>query len=296
MSLIPSGLNVRSSAVAFCAIFLTVPGVAAAAAAKDTPGGDLSEQVFRLETAGDLSGARSLLQRDSAASKSLSARQYAEFLDRHHDSDARDAYRKWAAVESDNALRQLALRQVVLLDLMGGFTNDLSEDLAAYNHAGGEALAAPPASQHNLPYSTITVPGPLSSFARMAALSVDLPPEDLLSALARNIVTNGYEASGNELLQQTEYLRLLLRYVSQARELQAMAKGGKIVISSCDSEETGTLLKILGYRMRGSCGGDLVLETVNPTRAFLTIDSAFPLAELEQDLRGNHRFELSYAP
>ena len=90
----------------------------------------------------------------------------------------------------------------------------------------------------------VTVPGPLPSFARMAALSPDLAPEDLLPALARNIVTNGYEASGNEALQQTEYLRLLIRYISQARELQGMAtKEGKIVISTCDSEETGALLK-----------------------------------------------------
>ena len=124
-----------------------------------------------------------------------------------------------------------------------------------------------------------------------------MPAEDLLPALARNVVTNGYEASGNELLQQTEYMRLLIRYIGQARELQAMAnKDRKIAITTCDSEETGNLLKVLGYRMRGSCGGDLVLETVNATKAFLTVDSGFPLSELEQDLRANHRFELSYAP
>ena len=45
--------------------------------------------------------------------------------------------------------------------------------------------------------------------------------------------------------------------------------------------------------MRGSCGADIVLETVNPTRAFLTVDSAFPLTQLEQDLRANHRFEFA---
>ena len=131
----------------------------------------------------------------------------------------------------------------------------------------------------------------------MAALSPDLAPVELLPALARNVVTNGYEAIGNEALQQTEYLRLVVRYIGQARELQAMAnKDHKIVIPTCDSEEAGALIKILGYRMRGSCGGDIVLETVNPTRAFLTVDSAFPLTQLEQDLRANHRFELTYAP
>ena len=65
----------------------------------------------------------------------------------------------------------------------------------------------------------------------MAALSPDLAPVDLLPALARNIVTNGYEAIGNEALQQTEYLRLLIRYIGQARELQALTnKDHKIVI------------------------------------------------------------------
>ena len=141
----------------------------------------------------------------------------------------------------------------------------------------------------------VTVPGPLSSFARIAALSPDLAPEELLPALARNVVTNGYEASGNEALQQTEYLRLLIRYIAQARELQGMTKDKSIVIPTCDSEETGNLLKIFGSWMRGSCGADIVL-TVNPTRAFLTVDSGFPLTQLEQDLRANHRFELPYAP
>ncbi len=118
------------------------------------------------------------------------------------------------------------------------------------------------------------IPGPLPSFARMAALAPDLAPEDLLPALARNVVTNGFEASGNELLQPTEYLRLLTRYIGQARELQALAnKDRKIVIPNCDSTQTGDLLKVLGYRMRGTCGADIVLETVNATRAFLTVDS-----------------------
>jgi len=131
----------------------------------------------------------------------------------------------------------------------------------------------------------------------MAALSPDLAPEELLPALARNVVTNGYEASGNEALQQTEYLRLVVRYLAQAREIQGLTGNAhKVVIPQCDSEEAGALLKALGYRMRGSCGADIVLETVNPTKAFLTVDSGFPIAQLEQDLRANRKFELPYAP
>ena len=40
----------------------------------------------------------------------------------------------------------------------------------------------------------------------------------------------------------------------------------------------------------------MVLETVNASRAFLTIDSGFPLAELEQALRTNRLFTLDYHP
>ena len=43
--------------------------------------------------------------------------------------------------------------------------------------------------------------------------------------------------------------------------------------------------------MRGGCGGDVVLETVNASRAFLTMDSGFPLAQLEQSLRTNRPFD-----
>jgi hypothetical protein len=255
---------------------------------------DLQDQVFHHESMGDLAGARSLLEKQAESPGAAEA--LAEFLDRHGDAGRRDAYLKWAAEEKDPSKLKLALRQVVLLDFMEGRDGDLASDLSRYRAAGGNDLDTAGKRRAAVTFAKIVVPGPLSSFARMAALSPDLAPEDLLPALARNVVTNGYEASGNEVLQQTEYLRLLIRYIGQARELQALTKNQKIVIPTCDSQETGDLLRILGYRMRGSCGGDIVLETVNPTRAFLTVDSAFPITELEQDLRANHRFEMAYAP
>ena len=266
----------------------------AAVGAFAQPARDLRDQVAEFESSGDLAGARSLLLRQAEApGDSAAAQTLAEFLCRHSDAGCHDAYAKWASSETDAGKKKLALRQLVLLDYMSG--KDFSNDLEQYRAAGGSDFAAPIKQDQKL-YSMVTVPGPLRSFARMAALSPDLAPEELLPALARNVVTNGYEAAGNEALQQTEYLRLVTRYVGQARELQAMAKNGIIAIPTCDSEETGNLLKVLGYRMRGSCGADIILETVNPTRAFLTVDSGFPLTQLEQDLRANHRFELPYAP
>jgi hypothetical protein len=252
------------------------------------------QQVARYEASGDLTAAKALLNREADAHPNDASAQQslAEFVCRHENAGCSAATAKWASVETDGNRKKLAQRQLLLLDYMLG--KDINADLQQYQAAGGTDTSSP-AKHKQKDYATVTVPGPLASFARMAALSPDLAPEDLLPALARNIVTNGYEASGNEALQQTEFLRLLVRYIGQARELQGMAKDGKIVISTCDSEETGALLKILGYRMRGSCGADIVLETVNPTRAFLTVDSGFPLTQLEQDLRANRRFELPYA-
>lgn len=278
------------------AVFLACFSVSGLQCAENNPSAGLQDQVLQHESTGDLAGARSLLEQQ-APSNSSASEQLAEFLERHNDPGWRAAYLNWAKEEQDPAHRKLALRQLVLMDFMRNQQADMTGDLNEYRGAGGSDLTPPGQRTKPVIYSKVMIPGPLSSFARMAALSGDLAPEELLPALARNVVTNGYEASGNELLQQTEYLRLLVRYIGQARELQSMAnKDRKIVIPSCDSDETGTLLKILGYRMRGSCGGDLVLETVNATRAFLTVDSAFPLTQLEQDLRANHRFELSYAP
>ena len=98
-------------------------------------------------------------------------------------------------------------------------------------------------------------------------------------------------------LEQTEYLKLVHRYLSQARELEKLAGADKIIrIETCDSANAGELLRIIGYRMRGGCGSEVVLETVNATRAFLTTDSGFPLAELEQALRTNRPFTLRLSP
>jgi hypothetical protein len=196
----------------------------------------------------------------------------------------------------NGAARTDALRRLVLLDLQAGDRQRAETDLAAYRAAGGTDLAAQLPTPIIRPVQTVPVPGPLHSFSRMAALSPDLKPDELLPALARNIIVNGYRALGNS-LEQTEYLKLVYRYLSQARELEKLADASKkIVIETCDSPKTGDLLRIIGYRMRGGCGGEVILETVNATRAFVTIDSGFPIAELEQALRNNRTFSLDYSP
>src|SRR5579885_2767711 len=264
---------------------------------------DPASEAWQLEVKGDAAGARARLEKAARENpQSIAAlRAYAEFLDRHRDPGARPAYaRLEEALERSNAPgseRAAVARREALLDLIAGDQAAAEKHLAAYNAAGGSGLALgnPPARP---PENYIEIPGPLHSFARMAALSPDLPAQDLLGALARNVVTTGYPAgTSNEALAQTEYLKLVVRYLSQARELERLSGDSKIIkIETCDSTQTGDLLRVLGYRMRGGCGSEVVLETVNASRAFLTIDSGFPLAELEQALRTNRPFTLDYHP
>src|SRR5205085_2401872 len=175
--------------------------------------------------------------------------------------------------------RTAVAQRLAVLELLAGNREASARYLQNYSASGGKDLSLPPI-RNVAPLNYIEIPGPLRSFARMAALSPSLNPEDLLPALSRNILTNGYRAtSANEALEQTEYLKLVIRYLSQARELERLAGPGKVIkIESCDSSQTADILRVLGYRMRGACGSDVVLETVNATRAFLTIDSGFPLA------------------
>jgi hypothetical protein len=255
-----------------------------------------------LEWKGDAAGARALLEQAAHGStdNADAILAYADFLAVHHDPAARHEYARALSAFAPERRedRQNAARRLVLLDLVDGDRDAARRDLEAYRAAGGDHWAAGvPADAPAGPAETIELPGPLRSFARMAALAPDVAPADLLPALARNVVTNGYRAAGGDVLEPTEYLKLTTRYLAQARELAHLAGDrAKILVPACDSAEAGDLLRILGYRMRGACGGDVVLETVNAGRAFLTIDSGFPVADLEQALRTNRKFEYPYSP
>ena len=143
--------------------------------------------------------------------------------------------------------------------------------------------------------ASVAVPGPLRSFLRMAGVSQKISTEEVLPLLARNVAVEGYQGRKDKAGRPTEFLVLLKRYVQQARELVTLAgPEGVIRVSSCD--QAGPLLNILGYRLREGCGKDAALETADPESAFLTIDSGFPLAELEQTLQGGHPFACHFAP
>ena len=279
----------RTVVTAFISVFCVGWGAAA---------DDLNLHAWQMESKGDPAGAREFLERSAQNGAADSLEAYAQFLDRHHDPAAREAYEKLLKVAQGDQ-RVYAARRLATLDLIAGDRDAAARHLEQYRAAGGRDLNLAPASTPAPEKrQTVPIPGPLRSFARMAALSPELGPEDVISALARNVVTNGYQAaSSNEALEQTEYLKLVIRYLSQARELEKLAGADKIIkIETCDSSQTAELLRVLGYRMRGACGSEVVLETVNATRAFLTIDSGFPLAELEQSLRINRPFTYDYKP
>ena len=71
--------------------------------------------------------------------------------------------------------------------------------------------------------AVVSVPGPLRSFLRMAAISQQAPADEVVPTLARNVVVNGYRGSHEKANDPTEFLVLLRRYLGQARELQKLA-------------------------------------------------------------------------
>jgi len=136
---------------------------------------------------------------------------------------------------------------------------------------------------------SILIPGPLRSFLRMAGISQDIAPDDVLTMLARNASLYGYDHG-----KETEFLVLLARYVHLARELQALSDAtGAIHVTGCD--DAAHLIEVLGYKFETPCGRkDTSLMTADPERAFLTIDSGFPLSELETALQKNGSFSYSF--
>lgn len=261
----------------------------------------LADQVRSLESTGEARQARQLIDRALRATPADAdvLETAAHFEDVHRTPMARPLYRRLVdAPGLPEQRRQAALRRLVGLELAAGDRAAADARARDLRTTGGTVPAIARAAQPVFPMGLIEVPGPMRGFSRMAALAPDVPPDEMLLALARNVVTNGYQAvTGAESLDQTEYLKLVLRYLSQARELDKFAGDAKTIqIDNCESEKTGELLKILGFRLRGACGGDVVLETVNASRAFLAMDSGFPLAQLEQSLRTNRPFSHDFKP
>lgn len=162
--------------------------------------------------------------------------------------------------------------------------------------AWANAPSNPPgadAARGNDPGSpNVTLPGPLRAFLRMAAISQQATSQQVLPLLARNVEMEGYGWHGKKPVP-TEFLILLQEYLHHARRLLSLAgPRGVIRVASC--KEAQPLLGVLGYKMSRPCGPHAAVEASNSTRAFLTIDSGFPLTALTNTLRGGKPFVYSF--
>src|SRR5882724_6856822 len=155
--------------------------------------------------------------------------------------------------------------------------------------AAGAMPPSPDAAPMPSSPAEITIPGPLRSFLRMAGISQKVSANEVLPLLAHNMNERGYVVG-----KSTEYLKLLRRYVQQARELVTLAGPEAVIrVPNCDGVQP--LLVILGYQLRQACGPETSLQVIDSERAFLTIDSGFPLAELEESLRRGKPFAFPYS-
>ncbi len=161
---------------------------------------------------------------------------------------------------------------------------------------GVQARAQDGASSQPPSGTQVSIPGPLHSFLRMAGISQKVSADEVLPLLARNVSVRGYiQERPDKPGKQTEFLILVKRYLQQARELQVLAgSDGTIRVAGC--ADADHLLRILGYQFGQPCGPKALLETADADRAFLTIDSGFPLVDLEEALRNGTPFSYPYAP
>jgi hypothetical protein len=200
------------------------------------------ETIRQMELSGDTAGARIALARavDANGNSIPALTAYAEFLERYGDPECRVIYGKlYTALRNsgDTAKAGTIARRLAILHLLAGDNAAAQTQLQAHKSASGSNVSLPagrgPANiSSRMPEGsgTALIPGPFRSFARMAAISSEAGPEDVLPALARNVVTNGFQAShSNDALEQTEYLKLVHRYLSQARELEKLAGDSKTI-------------------------------------------------------------------
>jgi len=166
--------------------------------------------------------------------------------------------------------------------IAGQYPTAAAADSGQGASTGDEQATSPPAQ-------TIIIPGPLRSFLRMAGISQESKPADVLALLARNAFLYGHQLG-----KKTEYLVLEDRYVQEARQLQPLATSdGAIRVAGCD--DVGPLIKVLGYKFEDGCGPKgATLITANAEHAFLTLDSGFPLTRLEQSLQQGTPFTYTY--
>src|SRR5690348_418533 len=103
-------------------------------------------------------------------------------------------------------LRSLVVPAAALLCF--GRCSDVFGEQSPQLHPSTVHVAAPSSDAPKPAGETTVIPGPLRSFLRMAGISQQIPPDEVLPMLSRNVTLWGHE-NGKE----TEFLVLLSRYV-----------------------------------------------------------------------------------
>jgi len=159
------------------------------------------------ESAGDANEARGMLasavQKNPGSAAAL--RSYAEFLEQYGQPEARAVYaqllaqlrRAGGAAEAAEIAHRL-----VILDLLAGDGEALARDRESYRAITGKALPSLERAARSVAYRPHTrTDAIVRANGRHCARG---GARDVLPALARNVVTNGYQASrSNETLEQT---------------------------------------------------------------------------------------------
>src|SRR5580658_1811814 len=162
-------MRVRSTVIPF--IFLSFHLVGQLGAS------EVTDRAHKYEDAGNSAGAREVYSKAVQTTPNdpelLTA--YAQVLERYKDPGAREAYRKSSTLWKNAGRTQDAARsarRAVLLDLIAGDRTSAEADLAIYRNLGGADLQLPGLSDGGVQKrGSISIPGPIRSFARMAAIS-----------------------------------------------------------------------------------------------------------------------------
>ena len=123
-------------------------------------------RAWQMESKGDAAGRANL--QHAAQTGGWTPAAYAQFLDRHRDPAAREAYEKVARRAGEQ--RQLAARRMVILDLLAGDRSRPAGRGTIPERRRPRLQASCCSPRRREKPQTIPIPGPLRSFARMAAL------------------------------------------------------------------------------------------------------------------------------
>src|ERR1700729_1378367 len=106
---------------------------------------DFAAHAWQMENKGDAAEARDYLQHAAQTGAVDASLAYAQFLDRHRDPAAREAYEK-VFQTARGEQRELAARRMVVLDLIAGDRDAAQRHVEQYRTAGGRDFTLAPGS------------------------------------------------------------------------------------------------------------------------------------------------------